>query len=124
MQNSEIKNIDHLDPMLSIQGLLEAGKSYAGELDLMDPIVSPLFGSFDNLPPISIFAGTHDILFPDALKLVEKLKKVNMLGMFYKAEGMLHDWVLYLFKESSDGRKAISDYLKSKTQLNNQIDSF
>src|SRR5690606_708100 len=48
MSNPEIKNRDNLDPMLSRVGVLSAKKMCAGNLNLKDVMISPLFGNFNN----------------------------------------------------------------------------
>jgi alpha/beta hydrolase fold len=54
------------DAMLAIPGLVEAGRAYAGELPLDDPRVSPIHGDMSDLPPITAFSGTADLLNPDS----------------------------------------------------------
>lgn len=36
--------------------------------DVHEPLVSPLYGDSSDLPPITVFTGTHDILNPDAVR--------------------------------------------------------
>ena len=66
--------LEPLDRMLGRAGLAEAGRLYAGDLDVRDPRVSPLHGDLSGLAPITVYAGTHDLLHPDALALVERAR--------------------------------------------------
>jgi acetyl esterase/lipase len=59
----------HVDPLLALPGLREAGRMYAGELSPADPRVSPLFGELAGLPPTLVVTGTHDLLNADARRL-------------------------------------------------------
>lgn len=43
----------------------------------IDPVASPLFGSFHDFPPILIHASRTDILYDDALRLAERIREVN-----------------------------------------------
>jgi acetyl esterase/lipase len=81
--------------MLGINGLQLAGASYAGELDVQDYRVSPLFGEMIGLPEISIFTGTHDLLHVDARELRTKLESEGISYKYYEYPGMVHDWFIF-----------------------------
>ena len=98
--------IEPQDRMLAIAGLQACGSRYAGDLPLTDPRLSPLFGPLDGLPPIAIFAGTHDILLPDARRLVEKLTALGAKPLYREYEKMFHDWMLFPIPE---GRQALDE---------------
>jgi monoterpene epsilon-lactone hydrolase len=49
----------------------ESARWYAGDLDLRDPLVSPMFGSFVGFPPTYMVVGTRDLLVDDA-KYIER----------------------------------------------------
>ena len=112
MSNPIISKIDPKDPLLSIDGLRASGESYAGSLPSDHPYVSPIKGNFLNLPPISIFIGTNDILYPDCVQLYERLSELNNPGLYFEAPGMLHDWMLYPFLEAIDSRIHIFKVLR------------
>ena len=99
------EDIEAKDRMLSINGLAACGVRYAGELALADPRVSPLFGELEGLPPMAIFAGTHDILLVDSRRLVEKLSQPGMPEhIYHEYKGMFHVWMLLPVPE---GRRAL-----------------
>lgn len=50
MSNPAIQSLEEIDPMLSIQGVVSAKKMCAGSMDLKAPIISPIYGSFDQFP--------------------------------------------------------------------------
>ncbi|MEI6852822.1 MAG: alpha/beta hydrolase, partial [Bacteroidota bacterium] len=50
-------------------------KYYAGEHDVRNPLISPLFGDLTGLPPLFINAGTDDELFDDAAQFSIKAKQ-------------------------------------------------
>lgn len=47
---------------------------YAGELDLQDPNVSPLFGSFRGFPRTYIPVGSRDLILDDARRIAAKMR--------------------------------------------------
>jgi len=53
MSNPEIETLGKVDPMLSKTGVLSAKKMCAGNKDLKDQIISPLYGSFEGFPNVS-----------------------------------------------------------------------
>jgi acetyl esterase/lipase len=119
MENPEIKNVDDKDPILNIQGLKDCAKAYAGSLDLNDPRVSPLYGKLDNLPPIKIYTGTHDILMPDCRVLRDKLERSKSIFEYHETENMQHCGMLYPTKE---GRLCLKMIKESLTELSGQAE--
>ena len=61
--------IEPRDRMLWVEVLQEAGRMWAGDLDVHDPLPSPLHGDLVGLAPIDVFVGTHDLLWVDAVRL-------------------------------------------------------
>lgn len=107
--NEEIKKIDPDDPMLDEYGLVEIGKLWAGDLDVHDPMVSPIYGSFENLGHITMFASTRDILCPDDIKLSEMLTEQGIEHTFVLEEGLNHPYALFPIPEAKAARAVIVD---------------
>jgi acetyl esterase/lipase len=40
----------------------------------IDPVASPMFGSFEGFPPTLIHASRGDILYDDAVRVAEKMR--------------------------------------------------
>lgn len=57
------------DAMLPAARIAEAAHMYAGDSDLRDWRVSPLFGDYAGLPPITIHVGSEEILRDDAQRV-------------------------------------------------------
>lgn len=108
-ENEEIKEIDPHDPMLDEYGLVEIGKLWAGDLDVHDPMVSPIYGTFENLGHITMFASTRDILCPDDIKLSEMLTEQGIEHTFVLEEGLNHPYALFPIPEANDARAVIVD---------------
>ncbi len=82
--------IAHIDPMLALPGLREAGRMYAGDLALDDPRVSPLFGDLTGLPRTLVLAGDHDVLVADARRLAARAASPTLTLREYA--GAIHMW--------------------------------
>ncbi|WP_417593292.1 alpha/beta hydrolase fold domain-containing protein [Owenweeksia hongkongensis] len=94
MTNPEIETFDKLDPMLSKKGVLSAKKMCAGNKDLKEPMISPLYGNFEGFPNTLLFIAQNDIMYPDG-KLAEiKMKKSNVDIEIIEGENMPHIWPL------------------------------
>ena len=68
---------------------------WAGDLDLTDPLVSPLFGSLAGLPPTAVYFGNLEIFAPDGLVLQDKALATQGADFtFILRKGEIHDWAL------------------------------
>ncbi|AEV28806.1 esterase/lipase [Sphaerochaeta pleomorpha str. Grapes] len=112
LQNKQIADYDPIDPVLSVEGLRYAASLYSGGDDLSIPFLSPLFGTLDNLGEILLYAGTHEIFFPDCLLLQEKVGKAKDSSLsLVLGEGLMHDWVLFPSKEAKEVPAQIDEFL-------------
>ena len=86
------------DPLLTVASLRKFGTKWAGDLDPTDPIVSPLFGSLDGLPPTTVFSGSRDMLAADALRLRDRVIAEGITDVtFVLRNGLIHDWPIFPF---------------------------
>ncbi len=95
------------DGILTISGIAEGGTFYAGDLPRNDPRCSPIFGNWDNLPPILAFAGGDDILVTDSRALKAKLPSVELIEL----SGMMHDWPIFSFTESRKAQAKMAGFV-------------
>ena len=97
-----------LDPMLPAQRIDEAARLYAPTAQLDSPDVSPLFGDFTGLPPLSIHVGTTEILLDDSQRLVERAKQHGVSAELERWHRMPH--VFPMFADFlPEGRQALDD---------------
>ncbi|GGD69903.1 alpha/beta hydrolase fold domain-containing protein [Microbacterium murale] len=104
--NPLIPVIQPTDPWLAQDGGRELGRIWAGELDVKDPIVSPLFGEFEGLGPMLVFSGTRDVLNPDAGILVDRARAAGVDVTFREKVGAVHVFPLL---PTRSGRAARSE---------------
>lgn len=107
LANPDIDAVEDRDHLLGTRGLIQAGRAYAGKLDMSDYRVSPMFGNYEGYPPLSIFQGTHDLLLPDARKLVDQFDKAGLPYNYYEYPGQSHVWAMFGFPESDAAIKQI-----------------
>ena len=94
--NPDIKNYEDLDPMLAPWGSRKIGRLWAGsDEDMKNPYVSPIFGDYEGLGRLSIFVGSHEIFYPDCLRLHKILDKKNIDYDFEVGQGLPHIYPIF-----------------------------
>ena len=79
-----------IDPVLQTN-LAESIALYAGNHDLTDPYLSPLFGDFTPpFPPTFIQAGTRDLFLSNAVRLHRRLRNAGVVADLHVFEAMPH----------------------------------
>jgi epsilon-lactone hydrolase len=99
------------DPMLALAGAREAGRRYAGKLGVEHPLASPLMADLTGLPPITLFAATHDLLLQDALRFARKARSQGCEVDLRVQKGMIHVWPIMPIPEARRTRAAIAALL-------------
>ncbi len=63
---------------------------YAGEEDVKNPYISPLFGSYEGFPPMLVQAGSIEMLLSDSVSLAKKAKAAGVKVRLSIYEEMFH----------------------------------
>jgi len=112
MSNPAAADYEASDPMLSAYGLTEMGKCWAGDLDLHDYRVSPIFGDISVLQNVYLFVGTREIFYPDVTTFYDMLQAQGIASELYIGEGMNHVYPLYPIPEASDALEQVRTILQ------------
>lgn len=105
MENEQIKDIEPIDPMLGLYGTIDIGLLWAGEKDVHDPMVSPIYGTFENLGRITMFVGTRDMLCPDVIRFSEILNSQGIEHTLIVEEGLDHPYPLFPIPEAAKAQE-------------------
>ena len=106
------------DPMLAgadaLSGMVMA---YAQSTDATDPYVSPVFGTFDDLPPMMIQVGTEEVLYDDSTRVVKAIENANGSVEFRPWQDMMHVWHLLagVAPEAEEGIAELAAYIAERT---------
>ena len=111
MDNEHICEYEPVDPMLDIYGAKEIGKMWAGERDVHDPMVSPIYGTFENLGHMTIFIGTRDMLCPDCLEFSDILTEQGIEHTLVVKEGLDHPYPLFPTPEAKEAQQMMYDII-------------
>ena len=73
------------------RGIIEAAvRLYAGDLDLTDPRISPIYGEFDGFPPTLLVSGTRDLFLSNTVRTHTKLRQAGAKADLLVYEGVSH----------------------------------
>ena len=107
MANPAIDAVEPTDPWLTRAGLHPIARSWAGELTVDDPRVSPLNGDLTALPPVEVWVGTRDITLPDCRELGRRLPP-DVPFTLHVEDGAIHDYPLLPAPEGRRARRHIA----------------
>lgn len=111
LTNADVAAVEPRDPMFTRRALGHAGRVYAGDLGIDHPLVSPINGALDGLPHVTIFAGTRDILWPDARDFAAATGST-----LHQRDGALHDHLLMPGPMGQRDRELLRDLLSAPSR--------
>lgn len=109
MDNPDILPLQSVDPILHLALVKVHGRVWAAGADTHDPRVSPLYGDMTGLPPVTLFTGTRELLYPDILKVSEKLRAAGVQTRLVVGRGLNHDYPLMPLPEA---RAAVGEIVR------------
>lgn len=112
MANPEAADYEDVDPMLSAYGLIEMGKCWAGDLDLTDYRVSPIYGDVSALRNVYLFVGTREIFYPDVTKFYSMLQEQGVVSELIVGEGMNHVYPVYPIPEANEAFEQVCNIVE------------
>jgi len=80
------------DFMLDQRNIQKSIDIYLRDVDRRSPLVSPVYGDLQGLPPILLQVGSDEVLLTDATRFVEKAKAAGVPATLEVWEGMQHVW--------------------------------
>jgi acetyl esterase/lipase len=84
------------DPLLSPKAVRFYNRSYLGNKDAHNPLISPVFGNLRGLPPLLVHAGEDEILRDDALRIASLAESAGVDVRLEIFPRMWHVWQLNL----------------------------
>lgn len=98
--NPAIADYARRDPMLAVPGARYAASLWAGGEPLDSPLLSPLYGDFVSMAPVTMFVGTYEGGYPDSAKWDAALTEQGIEHRFYAYPKMIHVFPLYPIPEA------------------------
>lgn len=112
MDNPDIEAYIPADPMLHFDLVKVHGQYWAGDADTHYWRVSPLFGDMTGLPPMTIYAGTRELLYPDILLTQQALVAAGVDSVLKVSRGLNHDWPLMPLPEADAAFREIASLVR------------
>ncbi len=100
----DVAHLEAGDVLLSVDHVRSAGALYAGEWGARDPRVSPTFGDLSGLPPLHVFVGTAEIVYPSMLTFADRARVAGSEVHLIVGEGQQHTWPV---APTPEGREAL-----------------
>ncbi len=97
------------DPAITIERLDYFANNYT--TNRLNPLVSPLFGDLDGMPPSLIFAGGDEIMLSDSTLLHEKLCESGVQSKLFVTPERWHAYVVYDLRENREDFVYINQFL-------------
>lgn len=113
LNNPLIPSYQMHDPILSAYGMRKVGKLWADGLEGIDYRLSPVNGEVRGLRNVTVFAGTREILYPDARLFLERVRATGANAEFVEGRGLNNDFPLYPLPEAN---KAIDKIVNAIAQ--------
>ncbi len=110
MENPDISDYVRKDPWLSVPWAKVCGRHWVGTYDIHDYRVSPIHGDVSGLKNITVFAGTRELAYPDAIKMYNMLDKQG--NELIVAGDMLHVFPLMPIPEARQYQSMIFEIIR------------
>lgn len=106
-----------VDVMFTRKGLLQMADWYLDGHDPRDPLVSPVHGRFEGLPPLLVLAGGDEILLDDAWRLARRYATSGADATVFIGAGMQHVWPIWVgaLPEADAAMSRIGDWVRGRT---------
>ncbi len=92
------------EPYFIRSQVAELVRSYVGGHDPSDPLVSPLYGDLEGLPPIRVHVGNDEVLLDDSLRYVERAVEAGVDAHVDVWQDMAHGFLSAIGKMSASNQ--------------------
>jgi len=100
-----------MDPILDMEYMDMIASAYAGENNLKNPLISPIFGDFRGFPPTYIQVGENEILLSDAVELARVMEESAVSVKLDIFEGMWHVFQMTPLKAAKEAMNRVAEFI-------------
>jgi epsilon-lactone hydrolase len=111
---NSIHRLENVDRQLNWENLEKSAKAYYGNYPPTHPLVSPLFGDLNDLPPILIVTGGREILLDDSLRFADRLSMGECDVELIVEPNMGHVWSIFeqLIPEAQAANLHVAEFIQ------------
>jgi acetyl esterase/lipase len=95
LSGESMRSMADRDPMVKRDGLQRMADWYVGDGDPRAPLVSPLFGDLEGLPPLLIHVGEVETLRDDSVRFAERATAAGVDVTLEVWPEMIHVWHVF-----------------------------
>ncbi|HEX4247448.1 MAG TPA: alpha/beta hydrolase, partial [Pseudonocardia sp.] len=105
-----------VDPLPAAALVTAMGGAYLGGREpKQTPLASPLYAELHGMPPLFVLVGTHEGLYDDGVRLVEKVRAAGGEATLEVGEQMVHIWPIFNFlPEAHASTERIGEFLDKR----------
>ena len=100
-----------LDPSITEDYIHAVRSAYAGDADITDPQLSPLYGDFTGFPPTLVQVGSNEILYSDTAMLRQKMTAAGVVCRMEEWQDMWHVFQMFPIKKAAHAIEHIGNFL-------------
>jgi epsilon-lactone hydrolase len=110
--------LDGIDPWIPAAMLPLPARFYAGELELDDPQISPLYADLSGLPPSLVFVGGDELLLDDAVRFTARARAAGVAADCGVYPGLWHVFPVFPgLPESRDVLAEVGGFVRRHTDV-------
>lgn len=104
--------IEKEEVLLKAETMRRVLARFVGDANREDPVISPILGSLDDLPPVHLFSADKDPLHDDSMALQERLQAVDAKHTHHIFPGYGHVFFFFPTPDGNRGMKTIVDAMR------------
>jgi monoterpene epsilon-lactone hydrolase len=105
-----------IDPVCTLAESQTFAEFYIGSSNPRDPLISPLFGFFNGMPPTLIQVGSEEILLDDSTRLADRLRAAGVDVSLEMEAGAVHVWqTLPQVPEAIEATDRIASFIRANS---------
>ncbi len=114
------KTCAEIDPMITAAWGAAGAAHYAGTTPLTDPLLSPLFADYHDMPPMLIQCGSDEVLRSDSERLAERASAAGVDVQLKVHQGLWHVFQLFagMMPAATTAVRDAGAYLQSRWSQN------
>ena len=101
------------DPICSARCMPVFAELYLGEADPRNPLASPVFATYNGIPPLLIQVGEHEMLRDDSVRVAAKARSDGVEVKLEVWPGMVHVFQVRELPESYEAIEHIAQFMRS-----------
>ena len=102
------------DPLLPPRAMRLYTRSYVGDSDAREPLISPVYGDLRDLPPLLVHVGEDEVLREGATRFVSRAESAGVNAHLRVYPRMWHVWQLFLaLPQATQSLDQIAEFLMS-----------